>query len=337
MKPPAQLTAAFLATAVLGLATIATGIAAGQPHPRSTRLASADAGVAAASPSDASVLDAAPSDAAVADATLDAGLPDAAPMDAGVPPSLADAGDADATPTAPPIDGSVPDGAAPDAAPARARPLGVSFDVTAGFGWVHEAAAQDADTFGELDVSASYTHVRRLDLRLDLSFTTYDRTYVTRAPAADGVPTFGRADTSELRVRTMLSASYDVLPHTSFGASRAQLSPLVRVELDRFDNDVAPTTDFGIGLGVRGFWRPTRALRLEGEWSWAWQPVSGTAATDDVLLLGTPQGSMLYGVGAELLLRPRMRLGVRWRGEWLANDHSDRHAQAVLFNVGMDL
>lgn len=297
----------------------------------------------AAAQMDAGVPDGGRADGAVAtsvaDAALDAPIPDAGlPLLRGiVAREEMDAGPADAA--VEDLDGAVGGDAALDGSTAAAAFVGVSLAATAAFGWVSESEAGDRATFGELGIGIAYVRVPRLDLRLDLALATYDRTYVTRLPALDGEG-MQRVRTDELRVRGIVSAAWDVLPHRENGiaADRAQLAPFLRVDLfDRFDNVIAPQTDFGFGLGVRGFWRMADALRLEGEWSWAWHPVNGSEEADDRLLYGTVRSAMSWSLGASVLAAPRSRLGLAWRGEWLAQEHSDRHAHAVVFVLGLDL
>jgi hypothetical protein len=228
------------------------------------------------------------------------------------------------------------DAATDGGSPPQGAAIGVSFAVAVAVGWVNEEAAGDDATFGEVTLRAAYTRLARLEARLDLSLSTYGRTYLTRLPAA-GAEGLTRVATDELRVRTSASVSWDVLPHHAFAADVAQLAPVALIEIDRFDNDVAPQTDFVLGLGARAFVRIADALRIEGEWTWAWHAYRGGDQADDLLVFGTVRGAMVYGLGAELLLPPRARLGVRWRGESLALERSNRHAHALVLLLGVDL
>ena len=218
---------------------------------------------------------------------------------------------------------------------AEADPM-LRIRLSVGAGRVEEAKAHDQSAYGGFAAGIDAFPAAGLMLSLEAGADYYDRRYQTNR-AALGSNGLLSVPEREHRVRGRLRIGYDVLDAAGVARRAGTLTPYVMASLDEFVNDPLPQTLFYVGGGLEGMARIADQLRLSADLHYGYAVSNNHPDVQNELLFGSIKGVLGYGGGLSLVLPPHALLGVRYRGEWIANDHSRRFVNGAELTLGFEL
>jgi hypothetical protein len=196
-----------------------------------------------------------------------------------------------------------------------------------GAGYANEHASDALYGAGALRIGGFFPAHLSAELSLEM-LSSYDRTYLSRLPAADAAGRL-QVGVAERLLRGRIQLGYEVLEHWLAIGEAARVVPFVCADLSAFENEVWPQRVLSVGGGVLAELRVHDGLRLMAGVSYV--RAAQEPAVSRWLLFGPLQGSVRMQFGAAFAIHPRARLELNYQGELLQYAHSTRVLDTLLF------
>jgi hypothetical protein len=204
-----------------------------------------------------------------------------------------------------------------------------------GAGYANERASDGIYGAGALRLTGFLPAHVSAELLLE-TLSSYDRTYSSRLPAADGHGLL-QVPVSERMPRGRLQLGYELLGLWPAAHEAGRLVPFACGELLAFVNDVWPQRVLSFGGGLLGELRVHDGLRLMLAFSYLRAAHFADPAASRWLLFGALAGSVRMQFGAAFAIHPRARFELHYQGELLQYAHNTRVLDTLLFGPVLHL
>jgi hypothetical protein len=218
--------------------------------------------------------------------------------------------------------------ARPSAACAEApKPERLRISLLGGAGYANEHASNATYGAGVLAVVGRVGGAQ-LGLALE-TLSSYDRTYLSTLPAADGDGRLA-VQVTERMPRARISAGWDLLSRYGVAYSGGALVPYLLGELLDFANDTFPQRASSLGGGLWGELRVHGGLALLLDLAYVKSLHVSGASAHPLLLYGPFDGGFRMMFGAAFAIAEQARFELRYQGELLFNERDTRVLDTLL-------
>jgi len=233
--------------------------------------------------------------------------------------------------------GASPDqGPAPKSTSASAYPS-VHLGASAGVGWARERPEAPWRQVSDVRAEATSLGTPGLVLGLHGLYQSYSRSYATpmaSASAAQATP----ARYEERRLDVGAFVGWD--PLHSWADQRARRAGFVMLvtalDLEQYDNELAPLLGLEPGGGVRAFVRVVGPLTLRAGGACQWVMNLSPHASTARLTRGRPRGTLRYDAQAVMALTRFAAVDLGYAGESFAFEFESTQTHSLLLGVSLD-
>jgi len=214
----------------------------------------------------------------------------------------------------------------------------VQADAAYGLGWAKESFDSAARRLSTGYAEIAYVGTPRLLLGVKGAFESSVRTFATRLPGA--IPG-ERLDvtTPERRINFGLWVGWD--PFRTWvnheGHRIGVMAVITAVDIDYFDNAVAPLVGVEPGMGGRGYLALVGPVRLVGGVKYQYFVDTSHQAATTRLLRSRPIGCFRYDMRLVTELGRHAVFDLRYAGEWFEFEHERTLTHAALLGFGLEV
>jgi hypothetical protein len=211
-------------------------------------------------------------------------------------------------------------------------------DAAYGVGWAEDGFDRSARHLSTGYAEVAYVETPRLLIGMKGAFESSERTFATTLPETTPGE---RLDVTvpERRINFGVWVGWD--PFLTWVRHRGHrigvMAVITAVDIDYFDNAVAPLVGIEPGMGGRGYLALVGPLRLVGGLKYQYFVDTSYHAATTRLLRARPIGCFRYDLRLVTELGRHATIDLRYAGEWFDFEHERTLTHAALLGFGLEV